>query len=177
MRIVSRKTHGSVGTFDIDLTNGHGIECRGGGTNGDYTLVFTFTNPIANVAGASVAAGTGSVTSSNIDSNDAHNYIVNLTGVTNAQVVTVSLTDVTDSVGNFSSAVSASMGVLFGDVNFTGLVDGNDVSGVQTHTRQTADASNFMFDVDTTGLIDGNDVATTQRQTRTSLPSARKTKL
>ena len=170
MRIVSRKTHGSAGTFDIDLTNGHGIECRGGGTNGDYTLVFTFTNPIANVAGASVAAGTGSVSSSNIDTNDAHNYIVNLTGVTNAQVITLSLSNITDSVGNFSSALSASMGVLIGDVNASGRVDAADVSLVRQQTLQPVTSSNFREDVNASGRIDAADVSIARQQTLTALP-------
>ena len=39
-----------------------------------------------------------------------------------AQVVTVSLTNVSDSTGNFSSAVSASMAVLVGDTSGNGLV-------------------------------------------------------
>jgi hypothetical protein len=69
--------------------------------------VFTFANPLTTVDGASVTSGTGLGTTSNIDSNDADNYIVNLTGVTNAQVITVSLANVTDSTGNFSSAVLA----------------------------------------------------------------------
>src|SRR5439155_5542547 len=41
--VVSRKVHGSAGTFDVDLplSGAHGIECRSGGANNDYTLVFT----------------------------------------------------------------------------------------------------------------------------------------
>src|SRR4029077_8429548 len=44
--VVSRKTHGAAGTFDVDLTNGGGIECRSGGTDGRYTVVFSFPNPL-----------------------------------------------------------------------------------------------------------------------------------
>jgi hypothetical protein len=170
--VVSRKVHGSAGTFDVDLPLAglRGIECRSGGTNNSHTLVFTFANTLTSVSGASVTSGTGSVASSNIDSSDAHNYIVNLTGVVNAQVITVSLTNVTDSAGNFSSAVSAQMGVLLGDVNASGLVDGNDVSAVQSRTRQSVNSTNFRYDVNASGLIDGNDVSITQGHTRTSLP-------
>jgi hypothetical protein len=63
------------------------------------------------------------------------------------------------------------MSVLVGDVNGTGGVDGNDVSAVQSHTRQAVNATTFRFDVNTTGAIDGNDVSATQSKTRTSLPS------
>jgi hypothetical protein len=49
--------------------------------------------------------------------------------------------------------------------------DGNDVSAVQSHTRQSVTSANFPYDVNATGgLIDGNDVSLTQGQTRTSLP-------
>jgi hypothetical protein len=162
--------HGSAGTFDIDLTNGNGIECRSGGATGDYTLVFTFANPLTNVTSASVTSGTGSVTTSNIDPNDAHNYIVNLTGVTNAQRVTVSLTNVSDSLGNFSPTVAGQMGVLLGDVNASGRVDAADVSMVRQQTLQSVTSSNFREDVNASGRIDAADVSIARQQTLTSLP-------
>jgi uncharacterized repeat protein (TIGR03803 family) len=156
--IVSRKVHGTAGSFDVDLTNGNGIECRSGAANGDYTIVFSFANPLSSVTSVSVTSGTGSVASSNIDSNDANNYIVNLTGVTNAQTITVSLTNVTDSAGNFSSALSASMGVLIGDVNSSRRVDAADVSSVRQQTLQTIDATDFRNDINASGRIDAADV-------------------
>jgi len=168
--VVSRKLHGSAGTFDVDLTGGSGIECRSGGANGDYLLVFTFANMLTNVDSASVTVGTGSVVSSDIDSSDAHNVIVNLTGVTNAQVITVSLTNVTDSTGNFSSSASASMGVLLGDVNASGRVDAADVSLVRQQTLQSVTNSNFRADIDTSGRIDAADVSIARQQTLTFLP-------
>jgi hypothetical protein len=169
-RVVSRKTHGSAGTFDVDLTSGSGIECRSGGPNGDYTVVFSFANPLSSVTSVSVSSGTGSIANSNIDSNDVHNYIVNLTGVTNAQTVTVGLTNVSDSAGNFSSTLSASMGVLIGDVNSSRRVDAADVSSVRQQTLQTIDASNFRNDINVSGRIDAADVSIARQQTLTSLP-------
>ena len=172
--VVSRKIHGIAGTFDINLLSPIpeflGIECRSGGTNGDYTMVFSFADTLTSVGGASVASGTGSVGSSNIDSNDAHNYIVNLTGVTNAQTIAVSLTNVTDSAGNFSSAVPISMGVLLGDVNGSGRVDSGDVSLVRQQTLQTVISSNFQEDINVSGRIDSGDVSIARQQTLTSLP-------
>jgi hypothetical protein len=168
--VVSRQTHGSGAPFDIDLTNGNGIECRSGGANGNYTLVFSFANTLTSVSSSSVTSGAGSIGSSNIDSNDAHNYIVNLTGVTNAQIVAVSLTNVTDSVGNFGSAISASMGVLLGDVNGSGRVDAADVSLVRQQTLQPVTTDNFRADVNVSGRIDAADVSITRQQTLTSLP-------
>jgi hypothetical protein len=170
--VASRKIHGSSGTFDVDLplSGNPGIECRNGGANGAYTLVFTFANTLTSVAGASVTSGTGSVASSNIDSTDAHNYIVNLTGVTNAQVITVSLSNVTDTAGDFSSVVAGSMGVLVGDVNASGRVDAADVSLVRQQTLQPASSSNFREDINASGRIDAADVSVARQQTLTSLP-------
>jgi hypothetical protein len=175
--VVSRKVHGSAGPFDIILYTPTppipsvlGIECRSGGANGDYTMIFTFTNTLTSVGNASVTSGTGMVSSSNIDSTDAHNYVVNLTGVTNAQAITVNLTNVTDSAGDFSSTVSASMGVLLADVNASARVDAADVSLVRQQTLQPISSSNFREDVNASGRIDAADVSIARQQTLTSLP-------
>jgi len=168
--VVSRATHGSAGTFDVDLTSGKGIECRSGGANGDYTLVFAFTTTLTSIGGASVTSGTGSVASSNIDCNDAHKYVVNLTGVTNAQHIAVSLNYVSDSARNFSSAVSTSMGVLLGDVNGSGDVDSADVFLVRQQTLHSVTSSNFREDINASGDIDSADVFIARKQTLTSLP-------
>ena len=163
---VSRKTHGA-NEFDISLplAGTPGVECRSGGAAGDYTLVLTFAEALTDVGAVGVATGTGSVSGSAIG-RDPHQFIVDLTGVSNAQVVTVKLTDLNNVAG---STVSVSMGVLLGDVNATRTVDGNDVSAVQAQTRQSANEGNFKADVNTTGLIDGNDVSAVQSKTRTRL--------
>ncbi len=176
--VVSRKTHGDAGTFEIGLPftpppptlipTPIGIECRSGGASNNFKLIFTFANPLVSVGSASVTSGTGSVSSSTPGPN-SNQYTVDLTGVTNAQHVTLTLHNAVDSTGT-NGDVSATMGVLIGDVNASGVVDGNDVSAVQSHTRQSAGNANFRYDVNASGLIDGNDVSVTQGQTRTGLP-------
>jgi hypothetical protein len=170
--VVSRKTHGSAGTFDVDLplTGTRGIECRSGGANGDYTLVFTFANTLTSVGSASVTNGSGSVVMNNIDSNDAHNYIVNLTGVTNAQVMTVSLSNVSDSAGNFSSAISATMGVLVGDTNGDGFVNSADIGQTKSQSGQPVGASNFREDVNADGFLNSGDIGFVKSKSGTALP-------
>jgi hypothetical protein len=168
--VVSRMTHGDAGKFDVDLTNGSGIECRSGGVNGDYTLVFSFANPINNVGGASVSAGTGSVSNRNIDSNDGHNYIVNLTGITNVQTISVSLSNVTDSVGNFSNAVSTSMGVLVGDTNADRFVNSADIGQTKSQSGAGLTNSNFREDLNADGSINSADIALVKSKSGTALP-------
>ena len=170
LRVVSRKTHGSVGDFDVDLRPpAPGIECRSGGSNGDYTIIFTFPNPLGSVGGASVTGGTGSVARSRIDSNDAHNFIVNLTRVTNAQAVTVNLTNVADSVGNVSSAVSASMKVLIGDTTANGAVNSSDIAQTQSQSGKPVTSSNFREDVTANGAINSSDIALVQSKSGTGI--------
>jgi len=169
--VVSRKIHGGAGTFDIDLplTGTPGIECRSGGANGDYTVVFSFANTLTSVLRAAVTSGTGTVKNSGIG-NDAHQYIVNLTGVTNAQYLTVALANVIDSGGNGSASVAATMGVLLGDVNASGDVDSADVFLVRQQTLHNVTTSNFHEDINASGDIDSTDVFIAQKQTLTSLP-------
>jgi hypothetical protein len=162
--------HRNAGTFDIDLTNGTGIECRSSATNGNYTLIFTFVNPLTSLSGASVTSGIGSVSSSNIDGSDAHNCVVNLTGVADAQVLTVSLSNVTDSAGNFSSAVSGSMGVLIGDTNGDGFVNSADISQTKSQSGQMVTSSNFREDVNTDGFINSGDISLVKSKSGTALP-------
>jgi hypothetical protein len=168
---VSHKTHGSVGPFDIDLpqTGTPGIECRTGGTSGDHQIIFTFPSAIASVSSVSTIPGSGASGSVSGPPVISGNQVtVNLTNVSNAQTLMINLTGVSD--GTETLNVSVPMGVLLGDVNSTRGVDGNDVSAVQAHTRQSASATTFRFDVNATGGIDGNDVSAVQSKTRTSLP-------
>jgi len=169
-RIVSRKLHGSAGAFDIDLTTGNNVECRSGGANGSYRLVFTFPNPLVNVSSATVSGGSGSVASSNIDPNDARNYIVNLTGVTNAQVTTVSVNGVTDSTGNFSSAVPGSLSVLVGDTNNDRTVNSADIAQTKSQSGHSVNAPNFREDVTADGFINSADIGLVKSKSGTALP-------
>jgi hypothetical protein len=169
--VVSRRAHGNVALFDIQLpiTGSPAIECRSGGANGDYTIIFTFANTLTSVDDVSLSSGVGMVSSSWF-SGDLLQYVVNLTGVTNAQVITVSLSNVADSVGNFSSTVSASMGVLLGDVNSSGRTDAGDVTAVRNHAVSIPDQQTFRFDVNASGRIDAGDVTVTRSASVSVLP-------
>ncbi len=169
--VVSRKIHGAAGTFDLNLplTGNPAIECRSGGANNTYTLVFTFANPLTSISSASVSTGTGSVVSSSIGT-DAHQYFVNLTGVTNAQRVTVTLANLNDSAGDFSASVSVTMAVLVGDTNADKFTDAVDVSQTKSQSGQAVTGSNFREDVNVDGFIDAVDVSLVKSKSGTALP-------
>jgi hypothetical protein len=164
---VSRKTHGMTGTFDIDLplAGEPGIECRSGAAG--HTLVFTFTNTIVS-GSAAVTSGVGSVSGAPMFS--GHTMTVNLTGVANAQQITVTLTNVTDAAARVIPSVSLSMNVLLGDVNSSKRTDSGDVTVVRNHTVSVPDQQTFRFDVNASGRIDAGDVTATRNATVTVLP-------
>ncbi len=168
--VASRKIHGAT-AFDINLptTGNPGVECRSGGANNDYQIVFSFANTLTSVGGAGVTSGTGSVSSSMIDA-DAHNYIVNLTDVSNAQVITVNLTNVNDSAGNSSASVPISMGVLLGDTTGNGVVNAGDFAQSKGQSGQAVTGSNFRTDVNANGSINAGDVSLVKSKAGTSLP-------
>jgi len=167
----SRKMHGTH-PFDIDLplTGTPGTECRSGGANGNYTVVFKFAVPVSTVGSAGVS-GIGSITSQAKDSNDPRQYVVNLTGVTNVQNVVVTLNNVTDVAGNISSSVSVPMAVLTGDTNADRFVDAVDVSQTKSQSGNAVTSSNFREDVNGDGFIDAVDVALVKSMSGSSLPA------
>jgi hypothetical protein len=161
---VSRKVHGGAGTFDVPLPlNGPtGVECRTGPT---YTMVVTFSTSVT-VASASVTCGTGSVGS--ISGSGTPTITVNLTGVTDVQRITVTLSSVSD--GTNTGDVPISMGVLVGDTTANGVVNAGDVAQTKSQVGATVTGSNFREDVNANGLINSVDVALVKSNVGHSLP-------
>ena len=161
---VSRKTHGSSKTFDVDLpfTGPEGIEDRSGGPNGNHTIVVTFPGPIAHVAAASCA---GQPATTNINGSVV---TVNCTGVPNAQNIAITLTGVSD--GTNTGNVSIPMGVLAGDTNADRFCDAVDVSQTKSQSGKATTGSNFRDDVNLDGFIDAVDAAFVKSYSGTRLP-------
>ena len=179
--VVSRKTHGSAGTFDVNLplTGAVGIECRSGGATSDYQLVLTFAAPVTvnGIPQAQVTTGTGQVgsggaTNGGVVSVDASGTIVTipLTNVFNAQRIAVTLFGVND--GSNSSDVNVPMGVLLGDTTANGAVNSSDIAQTQSQSGQLVNSSNFREDVTTNGSINSSDIALVQSKSGTALPAA-----
>jgi hypothetical protein len=165
-----RKTHGS-GVFDINLplTGNVGVECRNGGASNNHKMIFRFSNTLASVGGATVTSGVGMVSGSAIGA-DQHEYVVDLTGIANAQRITVRLSNVTDSLGYNSSTVSASAGFLLGDTTGNGSVNASDVSQTKSKSGQAVSASNFRTDVTISNSINSSDVSLVKSKSGTALP-------
>lgn len=165
--ITSRLAHGAT-PFDVNLPlDGRGVECRTGGANGDFQMIFDFANPVSSVSSATVAAGTGSISFTTLQNG---NYVVNLTGVTNAQRLTVQLTGVSDSAGNTLASLNSTMGVLLGDTNGNGSVNASDISQTKSQSGQAATTTNFRTDVNRNAVINASDISTVKSRSGTALP-------
>jgi Dockerin type I domain len=81
---------------------------------------------------------------------------VNLTGVANAQIITVTLVGVND--GTNTADVSVPMGVLLGDVNGSGVVTSGDTNICKSQALQPVTNANFRSDVNASGAITTGDV-------------------
>jgi hypothetical protein len=172
IKAVSRKTHGTAGSFDIKLplVGQVGVECRKGGNSGIHKLLMTFPSAVT-VASASLTpdplaqGASGNVTSFSVNGSTV---TVNLTGVTNAQKILVNLLGVSDGVN--TGSVSVPMGVLLADTNKSRAVDSADVTLTQSKNGQATNSTNFREDVTLDGLINGGDVQLVQSKVGTKLP-------
>ena len=160
--VVSRKLHGGT-PFDIDLplTGNVGIECR----SAAYQIVLTFPAAVT-FAGASITSGTGSVSSAT--GSGTPTVTVSLTGVTNAQRITVTVAGLSNASGTGDLAVP--MGVLLGDTNGSGTVTSSDIGQVKAQSGQPITASNFRTDVNANGSINSSDIGQVKAQSGTQLP-------
>ena len=184
--VVSQKDHGGapVGIhLPLSVTGSSAlpaIECRSGQpAAGDHTVIFSFINPLIQVAGVSVSPGIGgagvvdwslSRTPATGIGPAANQYTVNLTNVSNQQRLTVTLTGVTDATGNTVGSVPVTIGLLSGDVTGNGAVTNTDVAAVKEQVSAPITDLNFRADITANGAISNTDVSLIKGQVGTSLP-------
>jgi hypothetical protein len=164
---VSRKVHGGARTFDINLpgTSAPGIECRNGGPGGTHQVVVVFPAAVT-VGGLSVmsidgmASGTRTVSGAIVT--------VNLSSVTNAQTLGITLLAVSD--GSTTADVVIRMGVLAGDTTASAAVNSGDAAQTRNRSGQAADATNFRSDVNADGFVNSGDSFIVRSRSGTALP-------
>ncbi len=165
---VSRRVHGGSGTFDLPLTllplTNPSTEPRQGPAQ---TIVFTFDKPIT-AATATVTEGVAVAAAPTFTGNSV---VVDLTGVNNAQYVTVSLSNITAADGGSGGTATVRVGFLLGDVNGNRVVTVSDVGLVNAQIAQPLAASNFLTDVNASGSITVSDKGLTNSVVATALPA------
>ena len=169
--VVSRKVHGSAGTFDINLPliGTRGVECRSPGQTGtagvDYKVVFTFPNNITTCGTAGTPGG------SVVPGPSPNQCTENLTGIPNAQYTTVTLLGAADVAGNTGNVTGPQMGLLVGDVNASGVVTSGDTNLCKAQALQTVTSSNFRDDINASGAITTGDVNIIKQNALGRLPT------
>ena len=152
----SRRNHeGRDFDLDLPLTGDIGIESRAG--NGKGEVLFTFDKIVTGAA--SVTSTCGKVGTITVDPNDGHSLSVPLDELgCNRNMVTVTLTGVTDEEGNTLDSASVTFGILFGDVTGDGIVNNADLAAGRAVQGQKTKRSNLRADVNTDGGINNQDI-------------------
>jgi Dockerin type I domain len=165
--VVSRKSHGNAGAFDINLplTGTPGLECRVPGANNSYQLIYTFNRDVSVAGTPSIGQGSANPPAALLGPL-SNQVTVNLTNVPNQQHLVVNLNGVKTAANEIVNGASAHMDVLVGDVTGNGVVTNTDVGAVkaQVDPTQPVKQSNFRDDVTGNGFITNTDVGTVKAQ-------------
>src|SRR5207237_7141791 len=105
---------------------------------------------------AAVTSGIGSV--SGPPTFSGNTMTVNLTGVTDVQQITVTLSNVTDCFGSVLPNTMVSAAMLIGDTTASRAVNASDVAQVKEQVGVPVSSSNFREDVTVNGSINASDV-------------------
>ena len=164
--VVSRRSHGGAGSFDIPLplTGTPGVECRNGS---DLSIVLTFASAVS-VGNVTVSSGTALVANPHPASGST--ITVNLTGVSNAQRLSITLTGLSNDT--VSGDLVVPVQVLTGDVTGNGQVNASDKGQVQANAGAPLSAANFRCDVNCSGTISASDVGLVNAASGAAMPSA-----
>ncbi|MGZ9006266.1 MAG: hypothetical protein ACXW20_21040, partial [Burkholderiales bacterium] len=165
----SRKTHGSAGTFDVNLplSGEPGVECRAAGAGGSHTMVIPFNNPVVS-GNAAVTSGTGSLAGAPVFFDNT--ITVNLTGVADVQKITVTLNNVTDTFGQVLPPTEVSMNVLAGDTTGNKTVNSSDIGETKGQSGVAVTSANFRQDVTPNGAINASDIGLVKSRSGNTLP-------
>ncbi len=168
IRVVSRKTHGAAGIFDVDLPlSPHGIECRVGQLSADqHKVVFTFPVPIT-TSGASITSGNGTVNGTT--GSGTSTITVDFTASPGAQRVVVKLNAVNDGAGN-AGDITWPIDILPGDTTADGSVNSADISQTKSRSGQVVGSTNFRSDVTLDGSLNSADISLVKSKSGTALP-------
>lgn len=158
----SRMTHGSAGSFDINmpLAGSSGLEDRDG--HGRYLAVFTFDKVVSS-GKVRVISGTAKPGIPSFSGND---MLVPLDAVADVQILTLQVSGINGGVD--SSDVM--FGFLIGDVNGDRVVGKPDNDLVKTEKGQPVTGANFRSDINLSGRVDKPDNDAVSANRNHSLP-------
>jgi hypothetical protein len=149
---------------NMPLTGTTGVEPRLGTPAGSHTVVFTFTTAVASGTATSSAGTVSSVTF------NGNEMLINLSGINDAQTVTLTANSVTSATGTLPSVV-ANVAFLQGDVDANRSVTASDVSQIKSRSGQgVVDGTSFRNDITPNGAINSSDVSLAKSKAGSTLP-------
>ena len=95
---------------------------------------------------------------------------VNLTGVADAQLVTLTLRGLTDVFSQVLPDQTFSMGVLVGDTTGNGTVSSSDVTQTKLQTGAAVTEANARQDVTVNGAITSSDLSLVKTRSGSAIP-------
>ena len=167
--VVSRKSHGVAGTFELPIntapaiTGAVTVEPRSIG-NG-HQVVFRFNNAVNTRVSPIVLDAANRAVGASLVVSDA-DVIVTIPSVADATRVAISLNGVNGS----SQVFSAALGFLIGDVTGSHAVNASDINGVKARSGQMTTAGNFVYDLNTTGSVNATDIQMVKARSGAVLP-------
>ena len=166
----SSKKQGNAGTFDIDLplSGTQGVECRQGALGTATNIVFTFSGTVNSVDSTSTSCGR--VISTTASGSTVSVLLKDIQTSCDGLDVTLTLTGVNGDSDTLASA-AVTFGMLAGDINGDGTVDGNDLHSVRSNSgRGLVTDANFRNDVSADGKVNHADISLTKAARGNSLP-------
>ena len=97
--------------------------------------------------------------------------IVNLTGVTSVQTLSVTLNGLTDQFLQTLPDTPIAMSVLVGDVNADSTVNSGDALVTRSRSGQDPDGTTFRSDVNVDGVINSGDTTIVRARSGSGLPA------
>jgi hypothetical protein len=152
---VSRRTHGSAGDFDIEVSESGAEETRSGGPT---LVVVTFDRAVTGVGGldpTDVELSSGVV--SGVSANGGELSIV-LAGTADAANLTIQFPGIVSTATGAPVVQSLCFGVLRGDVTLNRQVNAFDLNAVRARLGQAVTAANFRYDVAANGGLNAFDL-------------------
>ncbi len=143
----------------MPLTGTPGVEDRLSST---YSIVLTFNNGPITSGTATVTAGTGTAGSPTFSGNT---MTVPLTGVSNAQTLTLTV----NNVNGLLPTASVNLSFLIGDTTADGTVNAGDIGQTKSQSGNAVTASNFREDVTVDGSINAGDIGLVKSESGTGL--------
>ena len=140
---------------------------------GDFLIVLTFNSTIGNVTGVASATVTahnpaGGSGTAGEPFFDFTTVFVPLSGVTNAQVLTLHVENVTD--GNDTIDVDVNIGFLIGDTTGNRTVNSSDISQTKAASGAVINPINARIDVTVDGIFNATDISVVKAASGTAVP-------